>query len=397
MNLQMNFELLLFVGPLVAASILSLITAIYVLKKDYTPSSTWFSILMIMITIWTTCYALELVFFNQNLVLLFAKLKYIGIVYTPVAWLFFSLSYTQNQLTISKKTIVALLILPTFLLITLFTNPFHHLFWKSISIAGSSTISIANGSSNVFFWIHTIYSYSLIVLGTAFILMMLFRTKEIFTKQNMSLLFGVLAPFIGNIFIVFNFIRTPYGYDITPLLFVISGVAFSTSILFFKFLELIPTAREEVFEYVPQAIFVLNKNMLIVDTNKSAENLVKHGFFPVNNERIIGTSIDSLFKNIFPNGVLEDIGFQKKLIQMKSNEDRICFEIALNPLFDEHNSLEGHLITIDDVTHQKKIEEKLKEKISELEQFKEVTVDRELKMVELKKEISQLKKNTWEE
>lgn len=397
MNLQMNFELLLFVGPLVAASILSLITAIYVLKKDYTPSSTWFSILMIMITIWTTCYALELVFFNQNLVLLFAKLKYIGIVYTPVAWLFFSLSYTQNQLTISKKTIVPLLILPTFLLITLFTNPFHHLFWKSISIAGSSTISIANGSSNVFFWIHTIYSYSLIVLGTAFILMMLFRTKEIFTKQNMSLLFGVLAPFIGNIFIVFNFIRTPYGYDITPLLFVISGVAFSTSILFFKFLELIPTAREEVFEYVPQAIFVLNKNMLIVDTNKSAENLVKHGFFPVNNERIIGTSIDSLFKNIFPNGVLEDIGFQKKLIQMKSNEDRICFEIALNPLFDEHNSLEGHLITIDDVTHQKKIEEKLKEKISELEQFKEVTVDRELKMVELKKEISQLKKNTWEE
>lgn len=397
MNLQMNFELLLFVGPLVAASILSLITAIYVLKKDCTPSSTWFSILMIMITIWTTCYALELVFFNQNLVLLFAKLKYIGIVYTPVAWLFFSLSYTQNQLTISKKTIVALLILPTFLLITLFTNPFHHLFWKSISIAGSSTISIANGSSNVFFWIHTIYSYSLIVLGTAFILMMLFRTKEIFTKQNMSLLFGVLAPFIGNIFIVFNFIRTPYGYDITPLLFVISGVAFSTSILFFKFLELIPTAREEVFEYVPQAIFVLNKNMLIVDTNKSAENLVKHGFFPVNNERIIGTSIDSLFKNIFPNGVLEDIGFQKKLIQMKSNEDRICFEIALNPLFDEHNSLEGHLITIDDVTHQKKIEEKLKEKISELEQFKEVTVDRELKMVELKKEISQLKKNTWEE
>jgi len=393
----MNFELLLLVGPLVAASILSLITAIYVLKKDYTPSSTWFSILMIMITIWTTCYALELVFFNQNLVLLFAKLKYIGIVYTPVAWLFFSLSYTQNQLTISKKTIVALLILPTFLLITLFTNPFHHLFWKSISITGSSTISIANGSSNVFFWIHTIYSYSLIVLGTAFILMMLFRTKEIFTKQNMSLLFGVLAPFIGNIFIVFNFIRTPYGYDITPLLFVISGVAFSTSILFFKFLELIPTAREEVFEYVPQAIFVLNKNMLIVDTNKSAENLVKHGFFPVNNERIIGTSIDSLFKNIFPNGVLEDIGFQKKLIQMKSNEDRICFEIALNPLFDEHNSLEGHLITIDDVTHQKKIEEKLKEKISELEQFKEVTVDRELKMVELKREISQLKKNTWEE
>ena len=228
MNLQMNFELLLFVGPLVAASILSLITAIYVLKKDYTPSSTWFSILMIMITIWTTCYALELVFFNQNLVLLFAKLKYIGIVYTPVAWLFFSLSYTQNQLTISKKTIVALLILPTFLLITLFTNPFHHLFWKSISIAGSSTISIANGSSNVFFWIHTIYSYSLIVLGTAFILMMLFRTKEIFTKQNMSLLFGVLAPFIGNIFIVFNFIRTPYGYDITPLLFVLSGVSFFT-------------------------------------------------------------------------------------------------------------------------------------------------------------------------
>ncbi len=48
-----------------------------------------------------------------------------------------------------------------------------------------------------------------------------------------------------------------------------------------------------------------------------------------------------------------------------------------------------HSLAID-ITDQKKSEEALKQKILELEEFNDVTVGRELKMVELKKEVNEL-------
>jgi len=49
-----------------------------------------------------------------------------------------------------------------------------------------------------------------------------------------------------------------------------------------------------------------------------------------------------------------------------------------------------------DVTNRKKAEEELKNKVNELEKFQEITVDRELEMVELKKEINELCKKNGE-
>jgi hypothetical protein len=53
--------------------------------------------------------------------------------------------------------------------------------------------------------------------------------------------------------------------------------------------------------------------------------------------------------------------------------------------------------TVRDITMQKKLEIKLKEKIDDLEIFKKLTVGRELKMVELKKEIEELNEKLKEE
>jgi hypothetical protein len=53
--------------------------------------------------------------------------------------------------------------------------------------------------------------------------------------------------------------------------------------------------------------------------------------------------------------------------------------------------------TVRDITKQKQLEIKLKEKIVDLELFKKLTVGRELKMIELKKEIEELNEKLKEE
>ncbi len=79
---------------------------------------------------------------------------------------------------------------------------------------------------------------------------------------------------------------------------------------------------------------------------------------------------------------VEDITMEGKKIDVK---------IDWNYKRDTEGSLTGFIAVITDITNQKKIEQKLKEKVDDLERFYEMAVGRELRMKELKEEIQRLK------
>ena len=62
---------------------------------------------------------------------------------------------------------------------------------------------------------------------------------------------------------------------------------------------------------------------------------------------------------------------------------------SFSPIFAD-DKLQMIVSSIRDTTDRKKAEEKLKEKLDELERYKNVTVDRELRLIELKKKIKKL-------
>lgn len=386
----MNLEVVLLVGPLIASGLLTLLLAAVVLKKQRSQSTLWFSILMIVISVWSLCYALEIVLLDENLTLFFAKFEYVGIAFTPLAWVFFSMSYTKKGFVITKKIILLASIIPVLTISMLFSNSLHYLFWSEISFLRSDHILMVFGESEIFFWVHTIYSYLLIVLGTVLIIIALFRTKDIFAKHNLAVLIGVLTPTLGNVVVVFELISIPYGYDITPLLIMISGVLFYFAIVYYRFLELIPAARDEIFNHFAQGIFVINKDMIIIDKNTAADSMLEQGYFSTPVKDIIGSSIDTLFGKIFPNGILNEVGINSSTVEMHSSMREKWFEVSMKPLFDKRNNVEGHLVSLEDVTDQVQAENKLLEKIDELKRFQQVTIDREMKMIELKKQIEHL-------
>jgi len=59
--------------------------------------------------------------------------------------------------------------------------------------------------------------------------------------------------------------------------------------------------------------------------------------------------------------------------------------------FDKDNNIQSVQTIMNDITDRKKIEQQLTEKLEELERFEKVTVNRELKMIQLKKENKELK------
>lgn len=386
----MNLEIFLFVGPLIASGFLTLFLAALVLRKERSSSTHWFTILMIAVSTWSLLYACEIVFLDEGFTLFFAKLKYIGIVSTPLAWFFFSVSYTKKGFIIPKKIVFVTLLMPLLTTVMLFSNTIHHLFWSEISFIGNNQFLILSAKSGIFFWGHALYLYILVILGSGFFIIELFRKKDVFTKQNLAVLIGVLSPFFGNIIVVFDLIDIAYGYDITPLLIMISGVLFYFSITYYRFLDLMPVAKDEIFNHFSEAIFVVNKDMRIVDSNIAACRLLKQGYVPASSENLIGSSIDSLFVKIFPNGLCNGVGIKSSTLQLQSNGEKKWFDVSMKPLFDTQNNCEGHLVFLEDVTSKVQAEDELRQKIDELQRFKQVTIDRELKMIELKKKMIEL-------
>ncbi len=75
---------------------------------------------------------------------------------------------------------------------------------------------------------------------------------------------------------------------------------------------------------------------------------------------------------------------------MNKSGDWHDLEATANFIFKESGEPDSILMVSKDVTTRKRAEATLKEKLDELERYKKVTIDRELKMIELKKRIRQL-------
>jgi len=82
-------------------------------------------------------------------------------------------------------------------------------------------------------------------------------------------------------------------------------------------------------------------------------------------------------------------GGHEREFKTKNGEKRL-FVIHDFFLFDDDGKVISVYTTMEDITTNKKSEQTLKEKINELERYKAITVNREMKMLELKNEINEL-------
>ena len=84
--------------------------------------------------------------------------------------------------------------------------------------------------------------------------------------------------------------------------------------------------------------------------------------------------------------------WQGEITNKRKNGEEYIERVTITPLFDEEKNIINYIAMKYDITNLKEYEYELKKHIKELEDFKDATVDRELKMIELEKENKELKK-----
>lgn len=154
--------------------------------------------------------------------------------------------------------------------------------------------------------------------------------------------------------------------------------------------------------FLPLAICTISPLGMITDFNKSAEKLTGYLSF-----EIVGEFLESIFlekdeiKNI-KEGTADRVFYRKNLTLITKNGKNIPVNVSVSTRRDRRGNYIGYFLSISDISEIKSLQEELEkkvknrtkelqERVNELERFHDLTVDRELKMLELKKEIKELK------
>ena len=191
----------------------------------------------------------------------FEKFIYIETCFLPVAIFFTGLIFAKTKITFKKKYLL-FFIVPALSLIVLWTNDYHHLFYKIYSYLYLSDCKVGP-----YMIIHNIYSYTLLFLGVIQMVNVASKNSGFFSKQTLLIVVGISIPLITNILGTLKIISMIVY--ITPISFAFTMLFFALSIFKFKFLGVAPVALQTIVNRISDSYLVLNENLLITDFNST--------------------------------------------------------------------------------------------------------------------------------
>ncbi len=179
------------------------------------PGALPFVFIMALSTSWTIESALELLSTDLSTKLLWADLQYLSICFLPVACLAMALDYTGNGAWLTRRNLCGLGLIPLVSLGLMWTNAHHHLMRASEWLDTSAAHPVIGRTFGPWFWVHSVYSYLLLLTALAFLVHALLSRPPLYRKQPAVLLAGLAVPVLWNLFYLLTAGLLP-TFDYTP-------------------------------------------------------------------------------------------------------------------------------------------------------------------------------------
>lgn len=273
---------------------------------------------------------------------------YIGACFVPVAVFFMGLIYANTKIEFKKRYLL-LFIIPIISLLVLWTNDYHHLFYKHYSVDFQQNVY------GTYATIHNIYSYMLLALGIIYMLKFSIKNSGFFSKQSLLIVLGVSVPLVVNILGTFKII--PMSIYVTPITFTITVICCAIAIFKFQFLGVAPIALQKIVDRISDGYVVLSNSNMITDFNKTfldmfklqSEEIRSKNFIKfLDNRKVSKQSVKKIEKAIEKaNSTDETVSFEQHF-----SEIRKYFKIEITPIKSDNTSL-GTLLLLKDVTQHK--------------------------------------------
>ena len=350
-------ERLLIVVILISAAVIALLLAVIALGRRSivgTPAI-YFSLCMAAVSIYSFGYVMEVSSNTLPDIMFWVRFQHWGIQAVTPTWLLFSVYLAGKEKLITPKRMAALCIIPVFLFLaaqTLGGRNLWHLNPRLNTAGPFSTFTYDRGFISL---LGIAYSSLCLAFSTFLFTITLFRVAPAFRKQAVILLVGSLIPWLGMLLYMFGL--TPYNLDFAPLALSLSGLFFALGFLRFRLLDIVPLARDVIFEGMSDGVLVLDTRDRIIDFNSRLRAILPDvrktsSGFPVFEALAAYPVLVELIKENSP-----------KTVELQVNRAGAdcCYQSSLTPLFDRSKKAVGKVIIIHDHTQVKQLLQQLED------------------------------------
>jgi len=288
--------------------------------------------------------------------LLWLKLENIGILTVPIFWFFFALRYNRLDSWLNRYSAAIFFIVPGIALLFLFSEQWFHLYYSSVS-----PVSEAGGPLVIergpWYVVTLIYTYLLSLAAIVLLVRRAIQHRNIYRRQMYVLIAAVSIPILVNVvyqLALSLFPESSLRVDLTPISFTVTAALIAIGVFGLRIFELIPIARHTVLEHIPEMVFVVDANDVVVDANSVAQQALGKSM-----DEIIGKDPLEVFR-AWPQLLTLFLTTHeiREGIQIPGDPPR-SLELVVTALYNSANQLEGRVIVAHDITEHKWLENDL--------------------------------------
>lgn len=362
----MNYNLILS-ALLVAATCCSLVLVHLSWKRRELPIAVSYGVGMLAGAFYTFGYAFEIASTTLEHIRFWLRVEYIGIPFGATIWIIMVLQYTGRQALIRVRMVIILLLVPLMTLVAQYTNEWHHLFYRSISIDHSEGFPLVQLERGPLYAVHLGYSYLFFVIGMGLMIQMYRKSAPRAKKQVAFMMIGSLGPFGFPLIYLSGIIDVPF--DLSPFGFIFSGIFYMWGIYQFNMLKLAPMALQKVFESMQDAVIVFDLDNTVTSYNQSASRLIAG----LSEKKAIGHPAAEPFSE-YPMllEMIKQEPVSKSKVQLSWGNR--TYQVHMTIIQNQRLRPVGKMLMMSDITETVRYEERLLDKskqLSELNTFKD--------------------------
>lgn len=190
-----------------------------------------------------------------------------------LAFLLFTIQFTEYRPHRSKSFWLILLTIPIFFNLLVATDGAHHLIYPNPYLDSAYPYPELHYDFTTTVYIFALYVYIIPLYGISLLINYALRVNRVYRWQALTIAIGFFIPLAFSVLSLLNIEITPQR-DSTPFTFAIGNLIVAWGLFRYGTFEIIPIARERIVETMVDPVIVLDPNNRIVDINSAALTFV---------------------------------------------------------------------------------------------------------------------------
>lgn len=309
--------------------------------------------------IYTFGFALELSGKTLEEMSFWIKVEYLGMPFIAPASLIMVMHFVGLENLLKKGMRTAMYIMPFITTLMVWTNDYHHLFYKSIYLRDNTPSPLVDVIMGPWYIIHGSFTFGCLLAAICLMLWQWNRMKRVYRRQIVTILIGLSLPTLGSFLYLMGL--TPYGMDPVPIIMSITSTLYIWAILSRGMLTAAPIARENLFESMRDGVLVTDLSDMLVDYNSAAADMIE-GL----NSSAIGKPLAQLFLNAGKDALSYVMDAQPLLreereVAWNKGDETSYYQIRSSPVQKQGGYIAGQMIMLIDVTDRVLLQDKLRQ------------------------------------